>query len=285
MKIGIVGGKGFIGRNFCSYLREIGVPLIEFGKLEVSQTPLDQVIPQLSSIDVILWAASNVNPKIANESPEKVSHEFLLWDNFVARIKLFELIVNKSIQIIFLSSGGCVYDGDSPPFEVGDSAQGINHYGKMKLGMESILVNSTDNYTILRVSNAYGSGQPAGRGQGVFAEWNQSLIANEPLKVFGSVKQIRDYINIVDVSKGLFLAAKLKTKGTHNLGYGAGFSLEYVQSLYSKFWDSSLKFEYHPDRVIDRNSYWLNMSKTEEILNWRPQVDLELGIRKMLENL
>lgn len=261
------------------------MPFIEFGRLYVSQTPLDLVIPQLSSIDVILWAASNVNPKIANESPEKVSHELLLWENFVTRIKLFELNVNKSIQIIFLSSGGCVYDGDSPPFKVGDSAQGINSYGKMKLRMESVLLDSTETHTILRVSNAYGSGQPAGRGQGVFAEWNQSLIANEPLKVFGSVKQIRDYINIVDVSKGIFLAAKLKTKGTHNLGFGTGYSLEYAQSLYSEFWDSGLKFEYHPDRVIDRNSYWLNMSATEDILNWRPQVDLELGIRKMLENL
>lgn len=258
---------------------------MEFGRLEVSQTPLNQVIPQLSSIHVILWAASNVNPKIANESPEKVLNELLLWENFVTRIKLFESIANKSIQIIFLSSGGCVYDGDSPPFEVGDSAQGVNNYGKMKLRMERILVNSTDNYTILRVSNAYGLGQPAGRGQGVFAEWNHSLIAKEPLKVFGSVKQIRDYINVVDVSKGLFLAAKLKTKGTYNLGYGTGSSLEYVQTLYSEFWNSSLKFEYHPDRMIDRSSYWLNMSKTEEILNWMPQVSLELGIRRMLENL
>jgi UDP-glucose 4-epimerase len=261
------------------------VPYVELGRFQMSEILPDISMAALSSVDTIVWAASGVNPKMANDSPQQVANELLLWKHFISKVALLESTLGKNLQIIFLSSGGCVYDGTSPPFEVGDPARGINYYGKMKVQMEQMLVDSLSFWSILRVSNAYGLGQPSGRGQGVFAEWNHSLIEKRPLRVFGSINQVRDYINIVDVSKGIFLTSQFKTRGIFNLGYGTGYSIEQAQELYGRFWKFPLAFEYHPKRGIDRNSYWLEMRNTQSAFNWRPQIDLEQGIREMLERL
>jgi UDP-glucose 4-epimerase len=285
LKIGVFGARGFIGENFCSYLREIGVSFLDLGRFDHSQVPPDVLNTNFSDLDAIVWAASNVNPKIANESPVLVEYELQLWENFIKCIKSLESISKTQLHLIFLSSGGCVYDGDSAPFEVGDSTTGTNSYGKMKLKMEAILTSSIQNHTILRIANAYGPQQPSGRGQGVFAEWNRSLVKKEPLMIFGSTLQVRDYIHVRDISEGIFLAVKLQIKGVYNLGYGTGISLEYAQSLYSRFWKHRLNFEFHPNREIDRASFWLNMRRTEKVFNWRPKINLENGVREMLKKL
>ncbi len=285
MKIGVVGSKGFIGKNLCAYFESLGTDFIDLGRVTITDELDQKENYNIGLVDSIIWAASTVNPKNAEIAPHLVDFEITNWKLFLDYVKDLQDDAKTEIRIVFLSSGGCVYDAGIPPYHVGDSTRGINEYGKMKINMENLLIDSHIPYTILRIANAYGPNQPFGRGQGVIAEWNNSLRNQQSLKVFGSTTKVRDYIHIDDVVKAINLATKLHNNAILNVGSGEGVRLEQVMYFYRKYFGKNIDFQFTPDRKIDRQGYWLDISKTHEILNWNPTIDLESGIKKMLENL
>jgi len=282
--IGVFGFAGFIGSNFCEMGSNFNNIIYKLDRFEAGLNNQFQ-IDKFFNIDTFIWAASNVNPSIAENSPELVNSEIKTWKNFLNFIKDLKDVTKKIRKVIFLSSGGCVYDGSLPPFKVGDSANGINSYGKMKAYMERSLIESGIPYTILRIANAYGAGQPNGKGQGVFAEWNYSLKLNKPLRVFGSTQKVRDYIHVSDIVNAIDKSIKSETNSIFNIGSSQGISLDQIIEIYKTNSKFPIRLEFAGNRELDRKGYWLDIHKTQEILNWNPTIDLESGIKKMLENL
>jgi UDP-glucose 4-epimerase len=285
LKIGIVGSNGFIGKNLCAYFKSAGTDFIDLGRVKIANELDTKRDSSIGLVDSIIWTASTVNPKNAEIASDLVKIEITNWKLFLDYVKALQNLESKEIRIVFLSSGGCVYDAGIPPYFVGDSTCGINEYGKMKVAMERLLIDSQMPYTILRIANAYGPDQPFGRGQGVMAEWNNSLRNQQSLKVFGSTNKIRDYIHIDDVVKAINLAANLQNSAILNVGSGEGVRLEQVMYFYKKHFGKNIDFQFTPDRKIDRQGYWLDIHKTQEMLKWNPCIELESGIKKMLENL
>jgi UDP-glucose 4-epimerase len=276
MRATIVGNTGFIGSNL---ERIIGRTMSVAGFNSRNLFYLNSLITEeVTSSDYIFWCASRVTPSAAQEFPDLSQVELDEWGLFLDRLQKSR----SKAKIIFLSSGGCIYDGGNPPFKEHHSHSGINAYGKLKADMENVLLASGLTYSILRVANAYGPGQLSGRGQGVVAEWARAVRNNETLPCMGSPLNRRDYIYIDDVCEAMIRSAKTEGNNLVNIGSGVATTLVELKLLFQKILKLSLKFRFVDSRQTDRTSYFLDVSKAKNEIGWEPRTTLLNGLTSVL---
>jgi UDP-glucose 4-epimerase len=280
--IGIVGADGFIGRSLTEYFRRTNVEVVEFDS-EFNPVYLNGELNHLFQyIDVIIWAATKVNPIIAEESTHITAEEVQSWQIF---LKKFSDTLGPRKKIIFLSSGGCVYSGEEIFFNEESEAYGINSYGKMKIEMENLLRESKIPYIIARISNTFGPLQPTGRGQGVIAEWIKSVRENKPLVVFGELNSYRDYIFIDDFCSAIgAIIGNNATNEVINIGSGSPTELSELLTVFFHFCETRHKIVPLERRAIDRLGFCLDISKIQTLTGWNPLFSLTDGIRICLSN-
>jgi UDP-glucose 4-epimerase len=279
--IGLVGARGFIGSHL---LKDLGKPNIYLKAFTREDSVLDknnELNSEIKKLDVLVWAASGVNPSSAEIDHIKKDHELEYW-----RIFLKELSIKApDLRIIYLSSGGCTYSGNDSPFCENSTANGTNAYGQMKIQIETMLLEQNLTHQILRLSNVYGPGQRIGMGQGVIAEWIDSAIKENALRVYGSLESYRDYIFIDDVVSAVKEVALRELKGNiYNVGSGKPLTLKNLYSILSNFFAESLSIIEMPHRNFDRLGYVLNIDKIMDETNWKQQVDVHTGVEQTLKH-
>jgi UDP-glucose 4-epimerase len=275
VKISIVGYTGFIGKHLHGRFKDKG-SVNAFNTVELPFNS-KELNPRIRNQDVIYWVASSVRPNSSQSNLDRIESELYGWSNF---LKLLQPAPPK--KLVFLSSGGCVYKAGIPPFSETNATEGTNAYGKLKVEMEEILQESKIPFTILRVANVYGPGQPVGRGQGVIAEWANSIALNEPLPLFGSSSIKRDFVNVDDVCDAIEAAARFDCDSIFNVGSGEAIALKDLFTLFKKITGLNLQLAQSESREIDREIYFLDISHAKNSLNWEPKISLEDGLRIVL---
>jgi UDP-glucose 4-epimerase len=277
--ISLIGGTGFIGSNLALHFANQG-DLVEVYSRSRSYLGSDGTIDvQILNSQVIVWCASLVNPQSAEANPELAKREIEDWNRFIL---LLEARRSFKGNLIFLSSGGCVYTGKDDPFGEADLATGVNVYGKMKIQMENSLRKSGLSWQILRLANVYGRNQPHGRGQGVIAEWTWALASGASIQVFGDFESYRDYIHIDDVVTAINQVSYLdQFNETFNIGSGQRITLGYLFNLFT----STLEKQSIPKdpRKFDRTGYSLNIEKIVSRTGWFPKIPIDKGIMNVIK--
>jgi UDP-glucose 4-epimerase len=275
-KIAVVGGAGFIGHSlFTSGLFDPSELIVFVSKDKVDRE-LSCNFPSMRECDSIIWLASKVNPSSAEKYPEVARQEASEWHLFLTKLVS---VCDKLPHIIYISSAGCVYDNGSVPASETSPAMGINAYGRHKIAMENILNRSGIPRSILRASNVYGKGQLTGRGQGVIAEWVSSIKTGQHLNVYGDISASRDYIYIDDLLRCIKIASQVKYNGVLNIGSGNSVSLIDIITMLEEIEGQAIEYENLHARALDRFSYSLSIDKAEQILNWKPRINLQDGLK------
>ena len=211
MKILVLGGNGFIGKNLCTYISSMGHDVISFdmdyGFRESTKITYvkgdffqdDDLIPYLKDVDVVFHAISTINPGNSNNKyMQGYTHDFL------QSVKLCDLSKQYHFKIIYLSSGGTVYGFQTHmPIDEETLAIPINHYGNLKLCIENTFrtfnKQFNTNVIIARIANPYGPGQDYSKGVGFIDAALKRAIHNQTIEIWGDGTVIRDYIYIDDV--------------------------------------------------------------------------------------
>ena len=276
----LVGSAGFIGKTLSKTLIREGLPVV----LIDSQSQLKKLMSgagKFNPFDRVVWAASKVNPVSAELNPGLCEAEMKIFQEFLTALKSNG---NQNVHFIFLSSAGCLYDGQESAFHETCLAQGTNAYGKLKREMESTLEKSGLPYSIARISNVYGPNQPIGRGQGVIAEWIDAITHGREIRVFGQLDSTRDYIYIDDVTDAILALSEGSLSGIYNVGSGTSHSLRDVITILTDLAREDLRVEYQASRPTDRLNFSLEISKILRESSWAPKYSLDLGIKLSLES-
>jgi UDP-glucose 4-epimerase len=281
MKIGIVGAGGFIGTHLHNYLSSDGNLVKAFFREHNSIFKDGKLnLEEIDEIDFLIWCASSINPISSQLSQEMNQREISYWKSFISEWNRFPHLLRK--KIVFISSGGCVYSGDSLQFRETDEAMGSNNYGRSKVEMENVLIQNLSNFAIVRASNLYGPNQPIGRGQGVIPEWIFAIQNSLPIKVFGDLKSKRDYLHISDFLNALNKLLFWDYRGILNIGSGTPTSLEDLIAILKRYTAKDLMIELSEHRKSDRDSYFLDISKAKTAIGWEPKIDIKLGLRTLM---
>lgn len=301
MKIALLGGSGFIGKNLAIELsqkheihiidRYIDTPWFNergFKSNQLHCAELSGVIQVLQDyeFDKLIHLVSTINPGSSMVTPE-----YGYSVDVVETIKILEHLKDKKTDVIFFSSGGTVY-GDKSRLETipeETPLHPISHYGVVKGTLESILLMYNRVYgmknIVLRLSNPYGEYQNVNGAVGAIAVFMNKIIKDEEIIVVGDGSIVRDYIHIHDVRKVISkLIEKKELKyDIYNLGSGHGASINDIITLLEDVIGKKAKVIYKEARKFDvqRNVLDVTRIKTEfEISNMHKLKD---GICKFYE--
>ncbi|WP_456789425.1 NAD-dependent epimerase/dehydratase family protein [Cellulomonas sp. P5_C5] len=279
LDVSVIGARGFIGSHVCRALEQQGHVVHSFDRTTPAMTP-QGVDERILASDRVVWAASSINPMIAEHDPDRVALDIDAFTSFLAL--LAEAPTRP--RVVLLSSGGTVYDQSTePPYAETSPVGPDSAYGQAKLLLEQELVRTAPGSIVLRVANAYGPGQPVAPGQGVISHWLHATAAGQPLHVFGDLRAARDYVHVDDVADAVVRAVEVDDAAPDVLNVGSGHPTslgDLLDVIRDVVGEDAVEVRHHPVREFDGRSTWLDCSASEETLGWVAGTTLHDGIQE-----
>lgn len=135
--------------------------------------------------------------------------------------------------------------------------------------------------TSIRIFNAYGPRSKTSQNYGaMFGVFLKQKLAGKPLTVVGDGTQSRDFIYVTDVAKAFRLIAESSTGlGIINLGKGKSDKVIDIAK------QISTNIEFIPSRPGEPHETLANIDKLIEVTNWKPEIQINEGLKLMLEDI
>lgn len=289
----IIGAGGFIGKYLSDALYQEDSQLSLFGIDICSENYpkaniYDQLIKDFSILDQYITEDTTIYYLVNTISPTLDDHDLILNDVGLFIKFLSWASAHPNLHIIYTSSGGTIYKQNiASPINEEQPTVPISFYGMAKLTSENYLKLFSEkygfSYTIVRISNPYGKGQPFIRNQGLIPNTLNNIREGNKITIYGDGSMVRDYIYITDLISAL---TKIQhSPGTKNetLNLGAGFGvsvLEVINTIEEALGVDAQK-EYVPQHSGHVKSNILDISKACKLLGWEPTVSFKDGIKAL----
>lgn len=205
--------------------------------------------------------------------------------NVLGTLNLLELAKTHRISKFVLASTSSLYAGQKMPFKETLAVNTpISPYAASKKGAEAICYSYHHLYgidvSVVRYFTVYG---PAGRPDMSVFIFMKQIDEDKPIEVFGDGTQSRDFTYVDDIASGTVKAIKKVGFKVINLGSNDPYKLNYMIGLIEKNLGKKAKIVRKPFHIADIKDTWANISEAKKILNWKPKVKLEEGIRRTVE--
>ena len=137
------------------------------------------------------------------------------------------------------------------------------------------------NINIVRYFTVYG---PAGRPDMSYFRFIHWIATGQPVQIFGSGKQARDFTYISDIAAGTVKAMEPAGYNIFNLGGGNNPTsiLDMIRIL-EKLLDKKAVLDLQPVDSADMDTTWADIGKADRILDWRPEIALETGLKRCVD--
>ena len=305
-KILVTGGAGFVGSATVDQLLEAGAAEVRVldnfvrgnlrnldnarktGNLVLIEGDIrdvDTVDSAIEGVDYIFHQAALRITRCAEAPREAVQ---VLIDGMS---NVLESAVRHRIKKIVAASSASVY-GD-PSYLPMDESHPFNNrtlYGAGKIANEQMLRSYYEMfnlpYVAFRYFNIYG---PRMDLDGVYTEvlirWMDAIEAGQSPKIFGDGSQSMDFVYVEDVARAN-LAGLVSdvTDEVFNVGMGVQTTLNQLCHLLLSVTGSNLQPEYHAARKVNNvQARRASIEKAAKMLGFRGRVDLEAGLRLLVE--
>ncbi|MBS3903047.1 MAG: NAD-dependent epimerase/dehydratase family protein [Anaplasmataceae bacterium] len=196
----------------------------------------------------------------------------------------------RNKKFIFASTGGAIYgDPKKIPATENTLEKPLSPYGLSKLLGEEVIkfYARTLNfpYFIFRYSNVFGPRQNPKGEAGVVAIFGLLMKSKKQPIIFGDGSKVRDYVYVGDVVRANVLALKKGVNETINIGQGKAVTDKMIFDAIAKVARYNKPPRYAPFRKGEVEKITLNYAKAGKVLGWKPQVDLEEGVRLAVEGI
>jgi UDP-glucuronate decarboxylase len=132
--------------------------------------------------------------------------------------------------------------------------------------------------------NTYGPRMRRNDGRAIPTFVRQAL-EDKPLTVFGDGSQTRSFCYVDDMIKGMYLLAMSKEHTPINLGNPKEFTILELAETVIRVTGSRSEIVYEALPVDDPQTRQPDITLAKEILGWKPEIELEEGLRRMLPSL
>ncbi len=273
----IVGAAGFLGSALATRFRSLGVHTACFTRSNPFVDGAGRLDAELRAADTVFWLASSVRPATADSHADRVAADRRALETLLDGLDRS----GSEPLVVVVSSGGTVYDPrPAPPHHEESPIRPVNAYGEAMYELEQLVRAAAPRSTVLRVSNAYGPGQPARRGQGVIAHWLSSIAADAPVRIIGPDSAARDYVYVDDVIEALVRSHQAdEVPRLLNIGSGQATTLaDLLDAVRGVVAPRDVTVIQEPARGFDAPSTWLDVSRAATDLQWVPRTSLRDGL-------
>jgi len=305
----IIGGLGFVGSNIVNFLLDNGAKVIVIDNERtgfISNISPKNIINENLTIIKLDINNQGVNLSKIIEKADYVIHLATIGiidsqldfnDTFNVNVKsvvsLLELCSRFNKRLLYISSASVYGNQTIVPTPEDVVLNPLSVYGISKLTAEYYCLYYFYLYktpvSIIRYSNVYGPKQrPNLTSSGVITQFIYSILANKTVNIYDTGIQTRDYTYISDVvDLTLKVLFNNNTIGDiFNCGTGIETTVLGLARKIFNILDVEPNINYlqkrHTDNIFRRA---LNCNKAFLKLDWIPQVSLNDGIEKTIEDI
>ncbi len=300
MRALVTGGAGFIGSHLVERLLADGHQVTVLDNCSTGRWSNLDVIKDRANIETYLVDVSSDPVGSYFEDIDWVFHIAGLADivpsiqrpdayfqaNVVGTQRVVEAARKHEIKrLIYVASSTCYGIPDVYPTPETAPAQPQYPYALTKYLGEEIVMHWSKVYGLpsisMRFFNVYGPrSRTSGTYGAVFGVFLAQKLAGKPFTVVGDGTQTRDFTYVGDIADALLCAAKSDVSGEiFNVGSDNTYSINQLVALLGG------EIEYIPKRPGEPDCTHADITKIKRMLNWRPETNLENGVRIMLENI
>jgi len=297
----VTGGAGFIGSNLCRTLLEHDAKVTAFdnlysGKIDFIQDLMDKGLnfvqedirdpaaleKATKNSEVIFHLAAQTSVPFSMENPKEDCEI-----NVVGTVNVLEAARKAGARVVFASSCAVYGNPEKRPTPETYPTHPIAFYGLTKLLGENYCRFYQETYgsevVMLRIFNVYG---PDCHGA-IYDFLNKLRKTPDKLEVLGTGKQSRDFVYVLDMVDALLKAATVPAAAgqAFNVGTGTTTSVAELAKMIVEILGLEgveIYFKGGQAWAGDMDITLADNSKAANILQWRPQVNLKEGLKKLI---
>jgi UDP-glucose 4-epimerase len=300
MRVLVTGGAGFIGSHVVDGFINAGYDVAVVDDLSREKQSNVNPKARLYTVDIRSPSLASVfereRPELVDHHAARTSVNHSLSDpgddasvNVLGSINLLQNCVKFAVkQVIYASTGGALYgEPRYLPCDEDHPLHPLSPYGASKLAVERYLyiyrINWGLDYNILRYPNVYGPRQDSFAEGGVVAIFADSMSKKNPVTIFGTGQQERDFINVNDVVQANLAVVGHGNGATYNLGSGGSISINKLFQTMKFLAGYDSEAIYGPARKGEVFKIYLSTKRIRKELGWTPKVNLNNGLQTTLE--
>ena len=306
MRALVTGAAGFIGSTLVDRLLAdghtvVGLDNFASGRATNLEHLADNPAYVFVEADIV---TADLNAILDEHRPEVVFHlaaqidvrrsvaepQFDASVNVVGTVRLAEAARLAQVRkVVHTSSGGSIYGIPTVyPTSETEPTDPASPYAAGKVAGEIYLNTFRHLYGLdcshIAPANVYGPRQDPHGEAGVVAIFSRALLSGKPTKVFGDGTNTRDYVFVDDVVDAFVKASGDAGGGQRfNIGTGVETSDRQLHSAVAAAVGAPDDLEFHPARLGDLRRSCLDNGLAGRVLGWRPQVQLDDGVRRTVE--
>lgn len=255
----VIGSEGFIGRSLCKYLEKIGEDVVRFDIKRTQEEDIRTAVIDFKNIDRIYILAWDVGG--AKYLYEKSAQKYQLEWNLKLLSNLMPQIEKSEKPFLFISSQLA---------EECDTVYGVTK----RLGeVWTRLLNGV----FIRQWNVYGPIEKESIRSHVISDFVTQAIETKEIKMMTTGDEKRQFIYIDDVCKAWHWALENDLKGTYDITSFEWVKIIDVANIIAKFTGAKVI----PGEIVGSTPITPIRGK---IPGWIPEIGLEEGLKKMIEN-
>ena len=299
MKAIVTGGAGFIGSHLVdSLLKEnFEVTVLDnfsTGRLENLEHVLEQIelvecdlgvqgdwIQNFTNADWVIHLASLADIVPSIQQPEEYYRS-----NVDGTFNVLQAAKTAGVKrFVYAASSSCYGIPDNYPTPEHADIRPQYPYALTKRMGEEMVLHWAQVYSFpavsLRFFNVYGPrSRTSGTYGAVIGVFLAQKLAGKPFTVVGDGKQTRDFTFVTDIVQAMISAAKSNRSGQiYNVGSGTNVSVNRLVELLGG------EKVYIPKRPGEPDCTFADIHKIQKELGWKPQVTIEKGIEKILQQI
>ncbi len=298
MKALVTGGCGFIGSHLSEMLLSEGHEVIIIdnlacGRLENLATFKDS--PGLTYINADIRDRKSIAgifkdvdwvfhmAGLADIVPSIEQPDNYYETNVTGTLNVLQSALAAGVKrVIYAASSSSYGIPDKFPTPESSAIRPQYPYALTKYIGEELVLHWAQTYKLpaisLRLFNVYGPrSRTTGAYGAVFGVFLAQKLSGKPFTVVGDGQQTRDFTYVTDVAAAFIAAAKSTASGeAMNVGSGNHYSINYLVSLLEG------PVIYIAKRPGEPDCTFAETSKIRKVLNWKPVVPFEQGVKSML---
>lgn len=304
----VTGGTGFIGLNLVRFLKRAGanVTVIFFADAKLNKDERD-ILGGVKVKALDIRDKSGVGRQVLQKdfifhlaahsgAVDSMKNPILDMEvNCAGTLNLLEGCRYFNKKTVILSLGSRLQFGRPEYLPVDEShpfmPTSIHAINKIAVENFFLLYHRTFNLNTIyfRVTNPYGPYQrKESKNFGIVNFFIHKALSGEPIKIFGTGRQLRDYIYIDDLVEVMLRAPLIKRAYGEVFNIGSGKAVELLDMV-KKIIDvtgrgSFKKIPWPKEfKKVETGDFVADIAKAKKILRWKPGTGIEQGLRKTLQ--
>lgn len=302
MKILVTGGAGFIGSHVADACVAAGHTVVivddlsmgkeenvnraaTFYKIDIRDRQIAEVFRN-EKFNIVMHHAAQMDVRKSVQDP--------LFDasvNILGTINLLENARATGVRkFMFASTGGAIYgEQERFPADEDHPLRPLSPYGIAKLAVEKYLYCYREVHGLpfisLRYANIYGPRQNPHGEAGVVAIFGQKMLDGERPVINGDGSQTRDYTYVDDIVRANMLALEYDRSEIFNVGTGIETDVNQLFRSLRDLTGVKCAEEHGPAKKGEQQRSVLDSSRIRNALGWTPNVTLQEGLDRTVEDL